>query len=319
MDSHQQETMSILRTKARKMLSQFQYTWQVQKGNLKSLGLAKTVQLNAILLDAWMRDRLNRKSYRVLDENQLHLTRKSEKVFIFGCGYSLNDISPEEWQHISQHDTLGFNHFTYQNWIPVDYHLMRGGVYECFDNWQGFAIDYMKTLNENPYFKDTILILQGEYRAQFCNQLIGYKLVRPGTQIFRYTTARTSKLPTHSFQEGLSHNSGTLCDVVNFAYCLGWKEIVLVGVDLYDTRYFWLQPEETLAVDYSTGKIVAGKTNNVRGQRYDETHNTARNGIVEIMAEWRDVFQENGVEMSVYNPRSLLKEVMPVYRSPALI
>ena len=44
-------------------------------------------------------------------------------------------------------------------------------------------------------------------------------------------------------REGLRHVGGTLSDAVNAAACLGWTHIVLAGVDLYDSRYFWLGAE----------------------------------------------------------------------------
>ncbi len=35
------------------------------------------------------------------------------------------------------------------------------------------------------------------------------------------------------------HRSGTLFDAISLAYYLGYKKIILLGVDLYDARYFF--------------------------------------------------------------------------------
>jgi hypothetical protein len=56
--------------------------------------------------------------------------------------------------------------------------------------------------------------------------------------------------------------------------------------------------------------------NNIRGNRYDEPHNTARSGVVEQMGEWGRMLAGEGVALSVYNQRSLLTDVLPVYRLP---
>jgi len=287
----------------------------LQSSQLRTLGLKKFTQWNSVLLNVWVRDRLNCHTYTLLNEADLRTTRKSDRVFVFGSGYSLNDISPAEWQQIAKHDTLGFSGFIYQQWIRVDYHLIRGWV-ETIDGAlraRNHTLDFARTLNENPHFQNTILIMQGEYVGQFCNSLIGYRLLKPGSRIFRYTTVRKPGLPTRSLQEGLCHNPGTLADVVNFAYCLGWKEIVLVGVDLYDSRYFWLKPDETLAFDQETGMLVPSKQN-TRDIRYDRMHNTASNGVVKVMGQWREFMEQEGVHLSVYNPRSLMADVMPVYQ-----
>src|SRR5207249_1724538 len=123
--------------------------------------------------------------------------------------------------------------------------------------------------------------------------------------------------PTRSFSQGLRHSNGTLSDVVNCAYILGWTRIVLVGVDLYDSRYFFLPPEKTLGMDPATGTTTGVEFNQWRGQRYDQLHNTARGGIVDLMANWRALLEADGVELSVYNPKSLLAGPLPVFRSPA--
>jgi hypothetical protein len=102
---------------------------------------------------------------------------------------------------------------------------------------------------------------------------------------------------------------------VNVAACLGWKHIVLAGVDLYDSRYFWLGPDETLEFDPVTELLKPGKINTVGNGPYDR-HNTARNGVVQRMEAWRHHLESRGIQLSVLNPRSLLADVMPVYRIP---
>ena len=178
--------------------------------------------------------------------------------------------------------------------------------------WEAHSQAFANVLNANEYFKDTILILQGEYLAQFTNSLIGCGHIRPGTRIFRYRTARGAKTPTRRFKDGLAHAVGTLSDAVNFAYCMGWKKLVLVGVDLYDSRYFWLRNNETLAVDAKTGMLVVAEMN-TRGIRFDGKHNAVNNGIVEAVAGWREFLERDKVTMSLYNPRSLLRDVLPLY------
>ena len=279
---------------------------------LATRGVGEFAHWNALLVDAAVRERLSRRRYRALNESQLTGTRKSDTVFIYGSGASLNDITPAEWAHMAEHDTFGFTAFIYQKWIRVGYHLIRGGV-EGSLVWRAYAEDFCASITGNPMFDDAILILQGEYFAMFANQILGYKMIRPNTRIFRYQTARGEGLPTRSFSEGIRHNAGTLCDSVNVAACMGWKRIVLVGVDLYNSQYYWLPPDKTFGVD-DRGLMVPVDVSS-RGQRFDQPHNTVRNGMVDTMAAWRSHLErEHGIALSVFNPRSLLASVMPVYR-----
>jgi hypothetical protein len=280
---------------------------------LSTRGIGDFVKWNALLVDAVIRERAGRHRYRELTTAQLVASRRSDTVFIFGSGYSLNAITAEHWSHIAAHDTFGFTAFTYQNWVRTDFHLIRGGV-EGSLVWRAYAEDFCRTLNDNPRFADTTLILQGEYFAMFANQILGYGLIRPGTRIYRYRTRRGEGAPSLSFGDGIRHAAGTLCDAVNVAVCMGWPNIVLAGVDLYDTRYFWLPPDETYGLDPETGLLNPAAVNH-RGSTPADVHNTARNGVVRIMSEWRTFLErERGIRLSVFNPRSLLADVMPVYQ-----
>ena len=279
---------------------------------LRNRGVGHFARLNRLLIDAAIRERLSRNRYQLLTEPQLLGSRQSQTVFIFGSGASLNEIAPQTWAHIAAHDTFGFTAFIYQRWIPVRYHLLRGGI-EGSLAWRAYAEDFCATLNANHHFADAILILQGEYSAMFANQILGYHLIRPNTRIFRYRTAYGGDLPTRSLSEGVRHIHGTLTDAVNIAACMGWTQIVLAGVDLYDSRYFWLPPDKTYGVDESGLMVPADRT--YRGRSVDDRHNTAINGVVQTMAAWHEhLGRERGIQLSVLNPRSLLADVMPIYR-----
>jgi hypothetical protein len=309
----------MVRALGRRVLSDnARHLVRTEIAQVRAHGWRWTARWNAMLADAALRERLNRHRYRHVTEAELRQRRRSDTVFVFGSGYSLNDITPDEWRHIEAHDTFGFTAFIYQPWVRADFHLLRGGV-EGSIMWRTYAEDFCARLHANPHFDHAAFLMQGEYQAQFCNQLLGYRLLREGAVVFRYRTARGDGPPTRSLAEGLRHRHGTLCDVVNAAVCLGWREIVLAGVDLYDSRYFWLGPDETLELDPATGLLKPGRIN-VRGHRPDEMHNTARNGVVRTMGEWAAwLARERGVSLRVLNPRSLMTEVMPVYEWTARV
>jgi len=284
---------------------------------LRERGPGFFARWNVSVADAWTRDRLvGRRRYRVLDEVELRAARRSDTVFVFGSGSSLNDIAREEWDAFAEHDVFGFNAFYRQEWVRVDFHVLRGGVYGEL-RWQPHAYEVRDLIRANPLYAETIFILQEDYLGHFANLVVGRGLLPPGARIFRYRTLPGPGLPGSSFAEGLRHAPGTLSDVVNATFCMGWSEIVLVGVDLYDSRYFFLPPDRTLSYDPAAANVVAAEVNAVRGHRYDEVHNTARGGVDEQMGEWGRALAEDGVRLSVYNPRSLLADVLPVYRLPA--
>jgi hypothetical protein len=224
----------------------------------------------------------------------------------------MNDIPQAEWDSMAKHDTFGFNAFYWERWIRVDFQLFRGGAYRVLRPTHR-AAELRDAVAANPNFADTIYVMQDEFLGHYANFLAGGSYLPAGAKLFRYRTAPGVGPPTPSFAEGIRHAPGTLVDAVNCAYCLGWKEIVLVGIDLYDSRYYWLPPDKTLTYDPAVNSVVPGDVNLVRGNRAADPHNTVTSGIVSLMGEWRELFAEDGVRLSVYNPKSLLAEVLPVY------
>lgn len=301
-------------TALKKPVRKFLNGLSVQIKRIRELGVKRYILFNNALMAAMLKANASKKRYNILSADQLRGTRTSDKVFVFGSGRSILDITEEEWRHFEEHDTLGFTGFIYQKWVRLDYHLIRGWVemVEGTYRWRKYTSEYIDVLNRNPFFKDTILIMQADYSATFANRLLGYKYIKPGTRVYRYKTVRYQGLPTQSLEQGLRHAMGTLCDAVNFAYCMGYKEIVLAGVDLYDCCYFWLPPGKTETYDPESNTMVPSSIN-VRGIKYSDKHRTAQSGIINLMKEWNDFFISQGIRMSVYNPRSLMRQVLPLY------
>ena len=268
------------------------------------LGWWDTIRFNRLRWHAWSGARKSRKTYCLMSADTLRSRRKSDTAFVFGSGNSLTEITNQEWERISEHDTIGLNWFIHQSWIKVDYHFIRElenrGDRFSTEDWINVTSEFAATIERNPLFEDTVLFLQEDFLGIVGNLLMGHQLIRPGRKIFQYRTYRGRHLPTRSFDEGIPRTAGAMGAGVNLAFLAGWKQIVLVGVDLYDFRYFWL-PE--------------GKSRTDRP--VDATHPAAGRGIVQDMGDWRNFLSSQGVDLTVYNEKSLLTEVMPVYSGKA--
>jgi hypothetical protein len=245
------------------------------------------VRLSAL----YLLDRYGRRRYRALSEPELLATRRSDTVFVFGSGRSLVEISDGEWARMAEHDTISLREFPRQQWIRADYHLTS--EVDVVD-------EYADRLRSNPRYAETIFVVQQGFRAERGNELVGRGLYPHGARIFRYRRRRSrTASPSRRFADGLVHGSSSIFDVTNFAYLLGYRSIVLVGVDLYNKEYFWLGPGET--------------------RIYEQPGVDARNvflgaePIVQLMAAWHGALAADGVELLTYNPRSLLAERIPVF------
>jgi hypothetical protein len=259
-----------------------------------------------------------RSVYEQLSEADFWATRRSDTLFIFGSGASVNDIPPQEWAAMAAHDTLSFNWFIHQDFIRIDYHIIRELLQaEAFQRplWEAEARHYATTLEANPHYQDTLLLIQGGWLALTGNRLVGLRMFRPGRRIFRFHNQRVPAggrvLPNARLADGLVHHLGTLSDALNIAYAGGWRRAVLVGVDLYDRRVFWLPPDE-LRPDYQHPLKGGGVA------QIDTPHQTMLNGLLPFLKDWYAYLGEQGLQVMVYNPRSLLADFMPVYQAEEL-
>lgn len=241
---------------------------------------------------AWARDRAGRRAYTLLDEPALRATRRSDTAFVFGSGRSLLAISPAEWQRIAAHDTVSFREFPRQSWVHADYHLT--GEVDDLD-------DYARRLRENPLYAETVFVVQEGWYAVSGNRLVGGRLLPAGARVFRFhrTGRGVYQPPSRSFADGLVHGFNSSISTTNFAVALGWRRIVICGVDLYDKGYFWLDEGETRS--YEKPGIEA------------RSRFTSADQIVDTLGRWRELLAPEGVELLVHNPRSLLAAVMPVF------
>lgn len=264
--------------------------------------LEEAVRLFPLRLGPWLRFLANRHAYRYVGEAELRARRRSDTVFVFGSGASLNTLSTEDWADIACHDTFGFNWFVHERFVRCDFHLIRGIPDTDRDPtvWRPQLEEYFGLIRTNPCFAETVFLVHGGFRAINGNRALGYRLLPPDRPVFRWRTNVRDELPSRSLRNGLVHGHSTLQECVNAAYLLGWKHIVLAGVDLYDRRYFWLKDDETRSVDVRRGAVAT------------DSHARAGSGIVETLGRWRQSLAAEGVELSVLNARSLLSETLPV-------
>jgi hypothetical protein len=141
--------------------------------------------------------------------------------------------------------------------------------------------------------------------AERGNELVGRGLLADGVRVFRYRrTARGRYAPPSRSPDVLVHGPNSIFDATNLAIALGFRRVVLAGADYYNKEYFWLPPGETRSYEPE-----AVEPDRPWG---------ATPLILSMMGAWRRELEPEGVELSVWNPRSLLAEVLPVFDRAAL-
>jgi len=254
------------------------------------------------------------------------IERDNDTIFIMGSGYSINDITNEEWKYIGKNaDTMSFNYFFRGEFTSIDYHVMRETSIDGYSIVNSGTKEYTNHLFKNPYYNETTYFVyydsfarNSTYSLMISKDFENKDIVLCGnsknlvSELKKSIASKVGKQSSDYIKKpakdikSISHNRATLFDTVNLCYLLGYDEIVLAGVDLYDSRYFWLDENEVRDADKD------------RGQDATDEHKT-HDIVIEGMNLWRNELKKEGVKIYVYNPKSLLhtKNILPVYQHPS--
>lgn len=184
--------------------------------------------------------------------NPLALCKTSDTLFILGNGGSILEYSPEDWKHIGKRDSLGFNYWMLHDFVPscymtelpkfpVDEECLLHNLRVRQDEYRKIPI-FLKDFERFPTRESDRFLgifppalksnahalwdveLEGESPARFEEQLV--KLLAAGA----FEPGAASPLP---------RKRATIFLACVMGVRAGYRNIVLCGVDLSNTAYFY--------------------------------------------------------------------------------
>ncbi len=183
--------------------------------------------------------------------------RKGSNVAVFlGCGSSINSITKPQWRKIATFDIWASNYFIYHRFVPRFYHLeLKSSRTNWNESWRkkkagkGKKYDNVNfiVMKGRKYLTDAI----GEHEHVYCYERKKGKC-----------DPRTSMHPTI-----VTHNcNASFTLILELLHRFDYEKVVLFGVDLHNSKYFWTGRPEYGEVHDQTNK----------GKKLDEFHDTAR-------------------------------------------
>ena len=233
---------------------------------------------------------------------------RTKTVVIYGCGYSLNDLTDMDRYVLSKFDSIAFNWFVFSH-IPVTYYLVReqANIPKRVHGAETVSNFYYLI---NKYYKKSCLVIHDLYNhsphvypywkhenwQKFDADHITINDVKlkgndPGAERWR----KENILKDNG---GIYHGKSTMTNALHFAVWMGYERIVFVGVDLYDSRYFWLKDDETR---YSVKN---------KNKTKDSQHQTAKDTL-SLIKKVKEIYPD--IKMLTYNSKSLLSSVIDVW------
>lgn len=252
--------------------------------------------------------------------------KKSDTLFILGSGPSINAINTDQWDEIKSHDSLGFNFWFVHEFIPTFYFLQFTSSIELRDSIVSALSDKYEGYRNVPfilrgnYFAESGLILRDnekellkkfqlfylkEYpihsKVEMDIDVISKALELQGMMKFNEIASFTPKL----------RSSITL--LILWAYQMGYKKIVLCGVDMnVGVTHFWDDPMSLdILKKYNLDIIKA----TARDFSHFTSKKFSKNTIPEYIYHLRAFMEARaGVELYVMSKETVLYPEIPIYQ-----
>jgi len=249
----------------------------------------------------------------ILTRDSFLSRKKSDTIVIYGSGYSINDITEDQWSKLNQFDSIGFNWFL-KSRRPVTFYLLREQ-----DIWRknGTGDESRRELRDilNQCYIDTCCIVvdlskshhkwqttehygKPIYQKHINLSGVIVKEIFAKKSLTKYIKNKNSKkvlcdcFESHDiFDNGLIYDFCSLVSVLHLVTFLQYKRIIFAGIDLYDHRYFWLKSNKLRTATREKGRLL------------DSKHFVA-DYTCRVVGTYSKYFKN--VDISVLNPKSLL-------------
>lgn len=258
--------------------------------------------------------------------NKNDLTKKSDTLFILGTGSSINDITENQFKEISKHDSIAFNHFLIHDFIP-DYYLLESSRDSEVRNIQVHNIkqrekDYkgVKFLFKGLEFSRTQNVLAALAEEDLDIDFYYSTSLYSRNNLKTKKTTEKELLQILNFSKKINKNRISFCyekraslsHLLFWAYLQDYKKIVLCGIDLNNSKYFYESDkyksmQKDLIIPPNGQKGVLHASNDRDANR----NNLTIQEVIEVYDKL--IFKPNKINVFVSSNSSALSKNFPTY------
>jgi len=201
---------------------------------------------------------------KTLPELDLKHKVNSDTLFILGSGSSINELNNAQWEKIEQNNSIGFNFWLIHDFVPTFFCYEEPSNENERKNIFYTILDQKKeNLSKTPIIAKDLLDRSISFsripRSLFPNFYLSYDFdipIRGRDDVMNLSLeilARSRRICKASGLSFLYGYTASLSYLIFFALACGYDNIVLCGVDLNNSMYFY---EENKDYYRSKGIIV---------------------------------------------------------------
>lgn len=259
---------------------------------------------------------------RTLRDYKLHKSNK-KVAYILGSGFSINNITSQEWDYIDSNFSIGLNQFSAHEFTP-DLYLTE------FVNDAKFIDFFNKYMLNRKTTKDYAIGISAAYITSCSSNILELANRIP----YFYCTASVKTQNENLLEKVVqryfvrknspwqfAHQISNLDVAINFCVNKGFKDIRLLGVDLNDERYFYDDKEDEVAIFVKQVRESIKRLSRHKDIKH-KAHATAAPEISKALGNMpiteylnflqNKILNSQGVQLSVVNKHSMLADYLPI-------
>ncbi|PIQ48586.1 MAG: hypothetical protein COW03_09385 [Cytophagales bacterium CG12_big_fil_rev_8_21_14_0_65_40_12] len=260
-------------------------------------------------------------------DNDFLLKKKSDTLFILGSGPSINLISDNQWEEISDHDSFGFNYWFLHDFIPdfymfqmppeVELHDVTLNMIERVKNeYKHIPIILRGDGNINLEFdlNDNRLSLFKQGEIYLINEYPIHMHVEVDLPILFEYLSVMGMLSFNSISSFVPKMRSSIMMLITLGYQMGYKNIVLCGVDMNSGFEHFYDHKDYKKLYKELGLDIIAK-NSMSGFEVFTNERQSKNTVPKYIKYFRDwAYEMNGVKLMIASENTVLYPEIDLYQ-----
>ncbi len=250
-----------------------------------------------------------RKMVKVINIEEERIKKKSDTLFILGCGSLIKKVTEAEWDVVRSFDSLAFNYFLYHQFVPTYFHF----EYNRDPSVGRRQTELFKKRRWD--YRNTVQMVSDRAWKRGMRPCLIPEWFSPDSTVCRYKYPKFVNCPaTRCFRaddfKGRYMYRGTLNEMLYVAFEMRYKRIILLGCEMNHGVAFYEDYEEA---QWAVNEIKHAPKEKRRKQLYGGMYPTKNKHPFDVTVHaFNDfVLKPAGIELHVARKESVLYPRVP--------